>query len=54
MTIQHEDVLYTLFLVYDYVHIYKNLRNNWITETCKELSFTKDGKEYIACWSDMV
>ena len=23
VTIQHEDVLYTLFLVYDYVHIYK-------------------------------
>jgi len=43
-----------VFLVYDYVHIFKNIRNNWITEATKELIFTKEGKEYRACWSDIV
>ena len=23
------------FLLYDYVHIWKNVRNNWLTEKCK-------------------
>ena len=54
VTVTHKELRYVLFLVYDYVHIYKNLRNNWITETCKELSFTKDSKQYLACWSDVV
>lgn len=43
-----------VFLVYDYVHIFKNIRNNWITESSKELLFTKEGNEYLACWSDIV
>ena len=54
VTIIHDEKSYELFLVYDYVHIYKNIRNNWHTETCKELSFTKDGKDYLACWADIV
>lgn len=32
-----------LYVVYDYVHIFKNLSNNWITETQQELSFNMDG-----------
>ena len=43
-----------VYLVFDYVHVYKNLRNNWITEKTQQLPFGKDGKEYIACWSDVV
>ena len=43
-----------LFLIYDYIHIYKNLRNNWISESLKQLSFHIDGREYLACWSDIV
>ena len=35
------------FLVYDYVHSFKNIRNNWITEHIKELSFTKDLKKKL-------
>ena len=54
VTLVHKEHSYVLFLVYDYVHILKNLRNNWYTEACKELSFTKDGKQYLACWSDVV
>ena len=41
-----------VYLVYDFVHIFKNLRNNWITETSKELIFNVDGNEYVAKWAD--
>ena len=41
------------FLVFDYVHSFKNIRNNWITVHNKELSFTKDGKAYVARWKDI-
>ena len=43
-----------VFLTYDYVHVFKNVRNNWITEPCKELTFTFEGLDYIACWNDLV
>jgi hypothetical protein len=42
-----------IYLVHDYVHIYKNIRNNWITEPQQELSFQLGGAEYKACWSDI-
>ena len=29
-----------VFLVYDFIRIFKNIRNNWFTEKLKELSFT--------------
>ena len=43
-----------VFLTYDYVHVFKNIRNNWITEKSKELIFSHEGQEYTACWSDIV
>ena len=43
-----------LFLIYDFPHIFKNVRNNWFTEALKELKFTVDGHEYLARWSDVV
>ena len=42
-----------VFLMYDFVHIMKNLRNNWLTEKLQELSFMEDGREYLACWKDI-
>lgn len=42
-----------MYLVHDYVHIFKNIRNNWITEPQQELSFELDGTEYKACWKDI-
>ena len=42
-----------VFLLYDFVHIMKNLRNNWITDKLQELSFVEDGVEYLACWKDI-
>lgn len=43
-----------VYLVHDYVHIFKNIRNNWITEPKQVLSFHSNGMEYKACWSDIV
>lgn len=42
-----------IFLVYDYVHIFKNIRNNWITVDSQQISFDMDGKSFLACWSDI-
>ena len=44
----------TVLVGYDFDHVHKNVRNNWITEPNKELSFTMDGKEYPARWKDVV
>ena len=41
-----------IFLVFDYVLSFKNVRNNWITVPYKELSFIKEGKTYVARWKD--
>ena len=32
ITLAHEGQVYLMFLAYDYVHLFKNIRNNWITE----------------------
>ena len=37
-----------IFLVLDYVHSFKNVRNNWITVADKKLSFIKEEKTYVA------
>ena len=42
-----------IFLVFDYVHIFKNVRNNWITVGNQMLSFVKDGKTYVTYWGDV-
>ena len=43
-----------LFLLYDFVHLLKCIRNNWLTEKCGELKFVTNGREMIARWSDLV
>ena len=42
-----------VFLVYDFIHIFKNIRNNLFTEKLKELSFTVNNKEYVTSWNDV-
>ena len=42
-----------IFTLYDFVHIFKNLRNNWITEKSKELNFMNVGVLNTAQWSDL-
>ena len=43
-----------VFLSHDYDHIFKNVRNNWITEPTKELTFTMNDTEHVARWEDIV
>ena len=40
-----------IFLLFDYVHLLKSIRNNWITEKVKELEFFHDSKKMTAKWS---
>ena len=41
------------FLLYDYVHIIKCIRNNWLTEKTGELQFPHNGELHIANWNDL-
>ena len=42
-----------VYAVYDYDHVFKNLRNNWFTEVNKELSFKIGDVQFTAYWKDM-
>ena len=43
-----------LFLLFDFVHIIKSVRNNWLTEKTKEIIFYDDeGKEKTAKWAHL-
>ena len=42
------------YLLYDYVHLMKNIRNNWITEPSGDLDFHHEGKKYTASWAHLV
>ena len=39
VTLDHEDQVHLLFLVYDYVHLFASIRTNWITEMTQQLGF---------------
>ena len=41
------------YCVYDYLHVFKNIRSNWIAVVNQQLTFEKDGVSYIAAWSDI-
>ena len=45
-----------LFLLFDTTHLMKNIRNNWITESRKELSFRspESEREVLGEWNDVV
>ena len=45
-----------LSLLYDPVHLLKNIRNNWCTEKMQKLEYTDPETKTtgIACWSDLV
>ena len=42
-----------VFLLYDFVHLMKNIRNNSINEPMKELKFFVDEEEKVAKWTDI-
>ena len=40
-------------LAFDYVHIVKCVRNNWLTEKCQQLKFEYEGQSYIVDWQHL-
>ena len=48
------DASHPLFIMYDFVHLLKNLRNNWHTEKMQMLQFSSGTETKYACWSDLV
>ena len=42
-----------LFLLYDLVHLLKNIRNNWCTEQTQQLRYMNPGTA-IAAWKNLV
>ena len=43
-----------MYLLFDYVHLLKNIRNNWLTEKCGELTFMHGGVQCTAKWRHLV
>lgn len=39
-----------IYLLFDFVHLMKNIRNNWITEKNQQLAFSINGIQKIAKW----
>ena len=42
-----------IFLLFDFVHIMKNIGNNWITEETQELKYIMDREAKVSRWSDL-
>ena len=43
-----------IFLLHDSVHLFKSIRNNWITEKNQHISFTFDGLKFNGWWKDII
>ena len=43
-----------IYLLFDFVHIIKTIRNNWIIEKSQELEFSDGGVLQTARWSDII
>ena len=43
-----------IYLLFDLVHLLKNIRNNWLKEKMRELAFHERGMKRIARWSHLV
>ena len=45
-----------LYLLFDPIHLFKNIKNNWLTEKMKKLRFRIPGSEnmIIASWGDVI
>lgn len=43
-----------LFLLFDFVHLLKNIRNNWLTESTGELNFEHEDHQFTAKWSHLL
>ncbi|XP_066911172.1 uncharacterized protein [Clytia hemisphaerica] len=43
-----------IFLLFDFVHLIKSIRNNWLTEKTGQLTFKEDDDTFVAKWSDLI
>ena len=43
-----------IYLLYDFAHLLKHIRNNWLTEKMGELAFYERGMKKMARWSHLV
>ena len=41
------------YLIYDFVHLFKNIRNNWLTEKTGELKYVWNGVTRVAKWAHL-
>ena len=39
-----------VFLIFDFIHIVRSIRNNWITDKASKLEFSYRG-DYVAIWA---
>ena len=42
-----------IFLLFNYVHLLKSIRNNWLTEKSQQLIFVDNGEQNIAKWGTL-
>ena len=42
------------YLLHDTVHLFKSIRNNWITEKSERLKLVWNNEEIIGKWSDVI
>ena len=56
LTQPSEDIPGMIFLLYDFVHLFKSVRNNWFTENCQEIEFKPptESTTFTAKWVDIV
>ena len=43
-----------MFLLFDFIHLVKNIRNNWLTEQSGELSFNHKDQSFTAKLEDLL
>ena len=42
-----------MFLIFDYLHLLKNIRNDWITEKIQEREYVMGAAKKVSKWSDI-
>ena len=42
------------FLLFDFVHLLKNIRNNWLTEKTGSIDFKIEDESFTARWPDLL
>ena len=48
------ECIHGYFLLFDFVHLLKNIRNNWLTEKTGSIDFKIEDESFTARWSDLL